>query len=154
MSPSSNSATVITALCVGVGLALFLIYQRQPVHKALVEAVAGLDKTGRSRAIAAITHGIAPADPTVHSSAIRLGVAYLGGRSADELKRQERWTWIVLVFLVVVGIAEAVMNSHKGAGLFFLALVLLAVIVLPLGLVRTRRIQRNVALLTEGLRSR
>jgi hypothetical protein len=145
---------VISALCVGVGLALFLIYQRQPIHKALVEAVAGLDKTERSRAIAAITRGVAPADPTVHSSAIRLGLAYLGGRSADELKRQERRTWMVLVFLVVVGIAEAVMNPHDGAALFFLALVLLAVTVLPLGLLRTRQIQRNVALLTERLRSR
>jgi hypothetical protein len=153
-SPSSNSATVISALCVGVGLALFLIYQRQPIHKALVEAVAGLDKTERSQAIAAITRGVAPADPTVHSSAIRLGLAYLGGRSADELKRQERRTWMVLVFLVVVGLAEAVMNSREDAGLFFLALVLLAAIVLPLGLLRTRQIQRNVALLTEGLTSR
>ncbi len=153
-SPSSITTIVISALCIGVGLALLLIYQRQPIHKALVEAVAGLDKTERSQAIAAITHGVAPADATVHSSAIRLGLAYLGGRSADQLKRQERRTWMILVFLVAVGIAEAVMNSDEDAGLFFLALVLLAVIVLPLGLLRTRQIQRNVALLTAGLRSR
>jgi hypothetical protein len=61
---------------------------------------------------------------------------------------------MVLVFLVAVGIADAVMNSRDDAGLFFLTLVLLAVIVLPLGLLRTRLIQRKVALLTAGLRSR
>ncbi len=61
---------------------------------------------------------------------------------------------MVLVFLVVVGIAEAVMNSREEVGLFFLALVLLAAIVLTLGLLRTRQTRRNVELLTEGLRSR
>ena len=114
----------------------------------------GLDTTERSQAIAAITHGVVPTDPTARSSAIRLGAAYLGGKSDDQLNRQERQTWMVLAFLIAVAIAAAAMNSSKYCGLYYLALVLLPVVALPLGLLTTRRIQRNVALLSEGKTSR
>jgi hypothetical protein len=114
--------------------------------------VAGLDEAERSQAIAAVTHGVVPADPTVRSSVTRLGAAYLHHRSADQLKRQERGTWILLAILVAVSVAGAVMFSQQRLDL--LVLLLIAVVVLPLGVLRGRRIQRNVALLGEHLVSR
>ena len=147
-------STVVFSLFFGVALAAFLTYGSQATHKALTEAVAGLDKTERSQAIAAVTRGVVPADPTVRSSAIRLGTAYLGNKSAAQLKRGERQNWIVFAFLIALAIAMAVTNSTKYGVLFYTALALLLVAALLLGVLTTRRVQRNVALLSEGTASR
>jgi hypothetical protein len=120
----------------------------------IVEAVAGLDKTERSQAIGAITHGVVPTDPTVRSAAIGLGLAYLGGRSGEQLKRQERQNWIFLALFVALMIICAVLESGLPAKLYFLAVGLFVALVLPLRMRRDRRSLRNVALLTEGLTSR
>ncbi len=152
----SIPGTVFSALFFGVGLAALFSYRGRATYKALTEAVAGLDTTERSQAIAAVTHGVVPTDPTVRSSAIRLGAACLGGTSADQLKRQERHTWMFLGFLVALCIAAVVMNFN-GDRLLYLALALFLVVVLALGPRRTRRIQRiqrNVALLSEDETSR
>jgi hypothetical protein len=153
-TPSLGTAgiwgTAVSAAFVGVTVAGWFALQRQPRRMALVDAAAGVDKTTRSQAIAAITHGVVPADPTVRSVAIRLGSAYLGGKSAVQLKRQERQTWIILTVIAVSGTAVAVMESSTRARLCLLAVISVGVVVLPLRLLRTRRIQRNVARFSEG----
>lgn len=101
------------------------------MHTALTGAVGGLDQAERSQAIAAVTHGVVPADQKVRSAALRLGWAYLGGKSADQLKRQERRNWIASAVLVAAGIALAIMDSEQR--LYFLVLVLFLLVVLPLG---------------------
>jgi hypothetical protein len=146
--------TVIEGFIIGVTFAAILQYQRRPMYRGFVEAVDGLDRTERSQAIGAINHGVVPTDATVRSAAIRLGLAYLGGRSTEQLKRQHRQNWIFLAFVVPVMIACAVLESGLPAKLYFLAVGLFLALVLPLVVRRDRRIQRNVALLTEGLTSR
>lgn len=145
-------STVIVAIVFGVFLAASFTYGTQRMYTALTEAVGGLDQAERSQAIAAVTHGVVPADQKVRSAAVRLGWAYLGGKSADQLKRQERRNWIASAVLVAAGIALAIMDSDQH--LYFLVLVLILLVVLPLGVLRTRRIQRNVALLGEDPISR
>jgi hypothetical protein len=90
-----------------------------------------------------------PADPTARPSAIGPGSAYLGGKSTAELKRRERQTWVVIAILVAVAIAGAVLESSVYARLYFLTLGLLVAIALPIAMGRGRRIQRNLALLTD-----
>jgi Flp pilus assembly protein TadB len=138
----SISSTVISALVFGVVLAAALTYTTRGMHTALTEAVAGLDQRERSQAIAAVTRGMVPADQRVRSASVRLGRACLGGKSPDQLKRP---VWIASAILVAVGILSAVMRVWPS--LFLMALVLPLV---PLGMLRARRIQRHVALLTEN----
>ena len=153
-SQSSIWVTVIVALASGVGFAALTSYLGRVTQTALVEAVSGLDKTERSQAIDAVNRGIMPADPTVRSSAILLGTAYLGHKSADQLKRQERQTWILLAFLVPLTIVSAVTSSAKYGGLYYAVLLLLLVIALPFRVLATRRIQRNVAALSDDQKPR
>ncbi|MDV3307082.1 hypothetical protein [Mycobacterium avium] len=151
-SPSPSVLhSVVFAVFVGVALAAWITYSREPAHRALVEALASVDKTGRGQAIAAVVRGDVPSDPELRSVAIRLGSAYLGGKSADQLKRQERQTWMVLVFLGLLCVAGVVVESSVHARLYFVALALISAVVLPLGLLRARRIQRNISTLAEGL---
>jgi hypothetical protein len=119
--------------------------------EATRNAVGGLDKRARSQAVAALTRGVVPANQRVRSAAIRLGTAYLRGKSAEQLKRQEPLAGMVAVFAATIFVTLAVMNSSAHAGLAYLSavLLLLGVLPLPLGLLSARRIQRNVALLTE-----
>ena len=148
--PESVWRTAIFSLFFGIALGAYFVYAGRAAHKAVTEVADGLDKPVRSQAIGAITHGVFPSDPTVRSAAMRLGRAYLGGRSANELKRHERQTWIAMTVLVATVIAMAVVNSGGHHGLYFVALALFLVVATSLGVIRTRRIQRNVALLAEG----
>ena len=153
-SPRSESIWRTVAFAVVVAATSF--YTSRDRQTALTEAVAGLDQTERSRAIAAVTHGIVPADQRVRSSAVRLGRAYLSHKSADELKRQQRRAWVVLAVLiaVLVALAAAVVGLGPDGirlGLYLLALVLLLVVQGCLGMLRIRRIQRNISLLTDGV---
>jgi hypothetical protein len=79
--------TAISAIFFGVVVAGIAAYGRNQAaqHEAMVEAVAGLDKSERSEAIAAVTRGIVPTDPTVRSAASRLGSAFLRHKSAGQL---------------------------------------------------------------------
>jgi hypothetical protein len=124
-------------------------YAGRAMRTALTEAVAGLDENERSQAIAAVRHGVVPTDPRVRSAAIRLGSTYLGDQSADQLKRRERRVWTKLAIYVPIGLTVAVTSPSWSSTLYWLALVLLLVVMLPLGVLRTRRIQRNVALLAD-----
>ncbi|MGH3563682.1 MAG: hypothetical protein ACRDTN_18330 [Mycobacterium sp.] len=149
-SPSESiRSTVAFAVVLGVVLAAAYTYTTRGRHTAFVEAVAGLDQAERSQAIAAVARGVVPADQRVRSSAVRLGRAYLGGKSPDQLKRKQRQRWVALAILVAIGIAAAVVGAWL-AGLYLLAAVLLVVVDVRLGVLRTRRIQRNISLLTEG----
>jgi hypothetical protein len=145
---SLTSRSPIIWLMVTVTSAGLAAYQGQATHNA----AGGLDNQGRSQAVGAVTGGFVPANQRVRSEAIRVGTAYLRGKSAEQLKRQEPLTWMVVVFAATIFIALAVMNSTAHPGLASLSAVLLlsgVLPVLPLGLLSTRRIQRNVALLTE-----
>ncbi len=153
-SVSSIWRNTIFGLVFGAIFAAVLQYQRRPWYRRFVEAVAGLGKTERSQAIGAITHGVMPTDPTVRSAAIQLGWVHLAGKSAEQLKRQERQNWILTALLVVLMITCAVLYPGFPAKVYFLALGLLVALLLPLQMRRDRRILRNVALLTEGLTSR
>ena len=55
-------STVIVAIVFGVFLAASFTYGTQRMYTALTEAVGGLDQAERSQAIAAVTHGVVPAD--------------------------------------------------------------------------------------------
>jgi uncharacterized membrane protein YhaH (DUF805 family) len=137
-------------LIAGLLIVAVIIYNGQPASKRPFKAVAGLDKTRRSQAVAAVIQGAVPADSTVRNSAIRLGTAFLGGKSDAQLKRRERRSWLALALFAAAAIVAVTQSSNKYEGLFFLVLVLLLAVTLPLGVLTTRRIQRNVALLTEG----
>lgn len=131
----------------GVFLALFLVFQTHGVHKAATQAIAGLGNAGLSQAIDAVLHGVVPDESEVRAAATRLGEAYLRGKSAQQLKRQERQTWMSLGLIVALDAILVLFNSKGPEGLYFAALGIATVIALPIGMRKTRRIQRNVEVL-------
>jgi hypothetical protein len=149
-SRSGVLSTVVTILVMGVGFGLLMAFQGKFIYTELTEAVAGLDETKRSEAIAAVSDGGVPADPAVRNGAIRLGKAYLRRKTDAQLKRQEWWTWLLMLVFVGLAIYLTATSSSKYEAAFGVVLALLCVIVMPLGVLRQRRIQRNVALLTEA----
>lgn len=153
--PPSESVgrSAIVAVIFGVAMSAFVAYQGRSTRKALVEAVAGLDKAQRSQAIAVITDGVVPGDPTVRHAAVRLGSAYLRGKSVDELKRQERRGLITSAIFVVLFIVVAVTQSTAYQTLWYLALGLFVAIALPISILQNRRLRRNYARLAESLPS-
>jgi hypothetical protein len=76
---------VVSMPITGVGFGLLMAYQTRSMHTTMTEAVDGLDESRRAKAIAAVTAGGVPGDATVRSSAMRLGVAYLSGKSDAQL---------------------------------------------------------------------
>jgi hypothetical protein len=152
-SASSVLSTVITILLSGVGFGLLMAYQGKTVYTELTEAVAGLDETGRSEAIRAVSHGVIPANSAVRNAAIRIGKAYLRRKTDVQLKREEWWTWLLTLFFVGLAIYFMATSSSKYEAAYWVVLALLGAIGMPLGVVRRRRIQRNIALLTESATS-
>jgi hypothetical protein len=141
--------TAVIGIITGSGFGLFMHYQLRAWYGSINEAVAGLDESERSQVVNAITHGPVPADPSLRLAAMKLGSAYLGGRSADQLKRRDRQTWILYVFLVGFSIAEAVLAPSPYVSIYFVALGLLLVVTLPVSLRRGRRLRHNIARLAE-----
>jgi hypothetical protein len=150
-SGSRPWVSAIWFLVMGVFVGLAMAYTGQSRYSALTEAVTALDGTGRSQAIVAVTDGAVPADPAVRASAYRLGAAYLGWKSDAQLKRRERQTWLILPVLVALAV---VMMTRIGTSTYqtlcFGVLLVLLIVTTPLEVLRTRRIQQNVALLAEG----
>ena len=149
----SVGSSAISAVIFGVAMSVLLAYQGGSTRKALVEAVSGLDAAQRSQAIAGVTDGVVPADPTVRHAAVRLGSAYLRGKTVDQLKRQERRGWITTAIVVVLFILAAVTQSSAYQTLWYLAIGLFTAIALPISVLRDRRLQRNYAQLAESLPS-
>jgi len=141
-------SAVLSAIVFGAALGGFFTVTTQGMHRAALDAVTGLDPPGRSDAINAVLRGVAPADPDVRASATRLGRVYLRNKSADQLKRAQIWSWIVVAILVAVVVAGAVAFSTDR--LSFVVLAVLAAVLLPVSLLQSRRIQRNVAQLAQG----
>ena len=139
---------VLSAIVFGAALGGYFTVTTQGMHRAAQDAVSGLDQSGRSDAINAVVRGVAPADPDVRAAATRLGRIYLRNKSADQLKRAEIWTWVTFGVLVAAGVAGAVAFANDR--LPFVVLAVLAAILLPVSLLSSRRIRRNVALLAEG----
>jgi hypothetical protein len=139
---------VLSAIVFGAALGGYFTVTTQGMHRAAQDAVSGLDQSGRTDAINAVVRGVAPADPDVRASAIRLGRIYLRNKSADQLKRAEIWTWVTFGVLIAVGVAGAAAFANDR--LPFVVLAVLATILLPVSLLSSRRIRRNVALLAEG----
>jgi hypothetical protein len=141
-------SAVLSAIVFGAALGGYFTATTQGMHRAAQEAVAGLDQSGRSDAINAVLRGVAPADPDVRASATRLGKIYLRNKTADQLKRAEIWSWVTFGVLIAGGVAGAV--AFNNDRLPFAVIAVLAVILLPVSLVSSRRVQRNVALLAGG----
>jgi hypothetical protein len=141
-------SSFFSAIVFGAALGGYFTATTQGMHRAAQEAVAGLDESRRSDAINAVMRGVAPADAEVRESAARLGKIYLRDRTPDQLKRAERWTWATFGILIAASVVGAVVLSHDR--LLFAVVAMLAAILLPISLLSTRRIQRNVALLTEA----
>jgi hypothetical protein len=80
----------------------------------------------------------------VLASATRLGRIYLRNKSDDELKRAQLWSWFTVGILVGAVVAGAVLFTDDGLPF------VLAAILLPVSLLNSRRIQRNVAQLARG----
>ncbi|HME79143.1 MAG TPA: hypothetical protein VKI00_26855 [Mycobacterium sp.] len=139
---------VLSAIVFGAALGGYFTVTTQGMHRAAQDAVSGLDQSGRSDAINAVVRGVAPADPDVRASATRLGRIYLRNKSADQLKRAEIWTWVTFGVLIAGGVAGAAAFANDR--LPFVVLAVLATILLPVSLLSSRRIRRNVALLAEG----
>jgi hypothetical protein len=139
---------VLSAIVFGAALGGYFTVTTQGMHRAAQDAVSGLDQSGRTDAINAVVRGVAPADPDVRASATRLGRIYLRNKSADQLKRAEIWTWVTFGVLIAVGVAGAAAFANDR--LPFVVLAVLATILLPVSLLSSRRIRRNVALLAEG----
>lgn len=139
---------VLSAIVFGAALGGYFTVTTQGMHRSAQQAVSGLDQSGRSNAINAVLRGVVPADPEVRTSAIRLGRIYLRNKSADQLKRAEIWSWITFGVLFAAGVAGAVaLNNDR---LPFALLAVLAAVLLPVSLLSSRRIQRNVARLAGG----
>jgi hypothetical protein len=141
-------SAVLSAIAFGAALGGYFTVTTQGMHRAAQEAVSGLDESGRSDAINAVLRGVAPADPDVRTSATRLGRIYLRNKSADQLKRTEIWTWITFGVLIAGGVVGAL--AFNNDRLPFVVLAVLAAILLPVSLISSRHIQRNVALLAGG----
>jgi hypothetical protein len=151
--PSGGLGTVISSLVAGVGFGLAMAFQGQTMYAELTEAVAGLDETKRAEAFAAVSGGGGggvPADSAVRNAAIRLGKTLLRRKTDAQLKRQEWWTWLLMVFSVGLATFLASTSRSRYEAAVAVVLALVCLIVMPLGVVRQRRIQRNVALLSEG----
>lgn len=142
-------STVLSAIVFGALLGGYSTITTQNVHRAAVEAISGLDPAGRSQSIAAVMHGPVPHDPDVRAAATRLGRALLRNKSADQLRRTEMWTWVMYVILLVA-IAWAATSFSKDR-LYFVVLGVIWAIGMPISVIRHRRVQRNVALLADGL---
>jgi hypothetical protein len=148
-SRSEIESTILSAIFFGAAFAGFLTATTQGMHRGALDALSGLDQAERSQAIDAVAHGVVPADPEVRASATRLGRVFLRNKSADQLKRAERWTWVTFGVLIALDVAAAAVN-FANERVFYLAVAVLAVLVLPFSLLSMRRIQRNVALLAGG----
>jgi hypothetical protein len=147
-SRAEVESTILSAIVFGAAVAGYFTVTTQGIHRGALAAVSGLDHTGRSQAIDAVLHGKVPADPDVRASATRLGRVCLRNKSAEQLKRQERWTWLVFGVLIAGGAAAVVVIPNDR--FYYLVIAVLAAIVLPFSLLTLRRIERNVALLAEG----
>jgi hypothetical protein len=147
---SRMAGAVVSMLIAGIGFGLAMAYQGRSMHTAMTEAVAGLDKSRSAEAIAAVTAGGVPGDLAVRSSAMRLGVAYLSGKTDAQLNRAERQTWILLVLLVAGTAYLVTISTSRYEATFYVTLALLCAVNLPLGVLRTRRVRRNVAHLAGG----
>jgi Flp pilus assembly protein TadB len=140
-------SSFLSAIFFGAALGGYFTATTQGMHRAAQEAIAGLDQSERSDAIHAVLRGVAPADPDVRASAARLGKICLRDRTADQLKRAEIWSGITFGVLFAGSVAGAVAFSNDR--LPFVMVAVLAAILLPVSLVSSRRIRRNVALLAE-----
>jgi hypothetical protein len=147
-SRSEIESTILSAIFFGAALGGYFTFATQSAHRAALEAISGLDQAGHSQSIDAVLHGAVPHDPDVRAAATRLGRVVLRNRSADQLRRAEKWTWVM--YAVVLAAVAAAATSFPNDRLYFLMLALLWAIVIPISLHRSRRIQRNVALLAEG----
>jgi len=148
-SRAEIESTILSAIFFGAAFAGYLTAATQSTHRRALQALSGLSQAERSQAIDAVAHGAVPADPEVRASATRLGRAFLRNKSADQLKRTQLWTWLNFGILIGASVAAAVVN-FANERVFYLAVAVLAVIVLPFSSLSMRRIQRNVALLTGG----
>src|ERR1700677_921336 len=63
-------SAVLSAIVFGAALGGYFTLTTQGMHRAALESVSGLDRSGRSGAINAILRGVAPADPDVRASAV------------------------------------------------------------------------------------
>lgn len=142
-------SNVLSAIFFGAATAGLFTATSQATHRRALEALSGLDEARRFEAIDAIAHGVVPADPDVRAAAIRLGRVSLRNKSAEQLKRAEIWTWITFGLLFVVAVAAAVTNFNSDR-LFYAVLALLSAVVIPVSLRTSRRVRRNIALLSGG----
>lgn len=147
--------TIFVALASGVGFAFLTVGRTEARRQKLVDAVTGLTPIDRSQAIAAVTHGVVPADDKVRSAAIRLGETFLGDKSADERKRQQRRNAAVLAGILIVGVvAIGFFTPGSYAFLYFAALAVLSAATTYVDVLNTRQLQRNVGLLSWNSASR
>ena len=148
-SSAEIESTILSAIFFGAAFAGYLTATTQGMHRGALEALSGLSQAERSQTINAVLRGVVPADPELRASATRLGRVYLRNKSADQLKRAQRWTWLTSGVFIALAIAAVVAN-FANERVFYLAAVLLFATTLPFSLLSMRRIQRNVALLAGG----
>jgi hypothetical protein len=141
-------SNVLSAIILGVVTAGLFAATTQDTHRGALEALSGLDDARRSEAIAAVSRGIVPADPDVRAAAIRLGRVSLGNRSPEQLKRTEIWAWITFGLLFVFAVAAAV--NFPSDRVFYAVVAVVCAIVIPASVRTSRRLQRNIALLSGG----
>lgn len=140
-------SAVLSAIVFGAVVGGSTTFATQGANRAALQAISGLDQAGRSQSIDAVLHGAVPDDPDVRAAAARLGRVLVRNRSADQLRRSEKWTWVMYVVLLVPLAAAATTISNDR--LYYLVLGVFWAIFIPILLRRSRRIQRNVALLAE-----
>ncbi len=141
-------SSFLSAIFFGAALGGYFTAATQGMHREAQEVVAGLDEAGRSDAINGVLRGVVPADPNVLAAAARLGKIFLRNKTADQLKRAEIWSWVTFGVLIAVSVAGAV--AFRDQRLLLVVVAVLAAIELPVSLISSRRIQRNVAQLAEA----
>lgn len=139
---------VLSAIVFGTALGGYFTIATQGVHRAALGAMSKLDPAGRSESINAVMHGDVPGDPDVRAAAARLGRVLLRNKSADQLRRTEKLTWVAYAVVLAATGAAAIGFSENRR--YFLVLGLIWAIAIPISMIRSRRIQRNVARLAAG----
>jgi hypothetical protein len=140
---------VVSMLITGVGFGLAMAYQTRSTHTAMTRRLPGSLNRGARRP-SPLSLQAAPGDATMRDSAMRLGLAYLSGKTDAQLNKAERQTWLLLMLLVAGTAYLVTISISRYEATFYVALALLCLVGLPLGVLRTRRLRRNVALLGGG----
>ncbi|MEE4024432.1 hypothetical protein V1Y59_15205 [Gordonia sp. PKS22-38] len=139
----------------GIPFGAYLAYRGSDQHRRLTGTLFALDDSGRSEAVSALLHGVVPADRSVAEAAVRLGRAYLGGRSLDNLRKRQRSQMQVMGAVAALGVlAAGLVWDQTGYRNLMIGLIVVIAVILPLDMYWTTSLYRNIEALDQRTRRR